>query len=87
MATRQSIQNCLENCVETLNIAQQQYDEASRQEHYNDSTYIDSQQLVQTALNEVQLMANNSNDQQREQLNRMKIQLEQMQHDMILLRH
>ncbi|WP_050616123.1 DUF2524 family protein [Bacillus testis] len=87
MATRQSVDHCLQNCVEALNFAKQQYEEASRQEHYNDSTYIDSQQLLQTALNELQMMAHNSNDQQREQLNRMKMQLEQMQHDMILLRH
>lgn len=87
MATRQSVDDCLLNCNEALDIAQQQYTEASKQEHYNNSEYIQSQQLLQLAANELQLMANSCNDQQREQLNRMKIQIEQMQYDMITLRH
>lgn len=87
MATRESIDACLQNCEEALEIAHQQYNEASRQEHYNDSHYIQSQQLLQTALNELEHLANSSNDQQREQLNRMKMQIEQKQHDMVLLRH
>ncbi|MEH6942706.1 DUF2524 family protein [Bacillus sp. JJ722] len=87
MATRQSVDNCLLNCNEALEVAQQQYTEASKQEHYNNSEYIQGQQLLQLAANELQLMANSCNDQQREQLNRMKIQIEQMQYDMITLRH
>ncbi|MGM9925122.1 MAG: YtzC family protein [Bacillus sp. (in: firmicutes)] len=87
MATRQSVDDCLLQCDEALDIAQQQYDEASKQEHYNDDQYTESQQLLQLAANELQQMAHSCNDQQREQLNRMKIQIEQMQHDMITLRH
>lgn len=87
MATRQSVESCLQNCTEALNIAEEQYKDASLQEHYNDDSYILSQQLLQTALNELQQLANSSNDQQREQLNRMRIQIEQMQHNMVLLRH
>ncbi|WP_042345187.1 DUF2524 family protein [Bacillus massiliigorillae] len=87
MATRESVDNCLLHCNEALEIANQQYSEAAKQEHYNDEDYIQSQQLLQLAANELQLMAHSCNDQQREQLNRMKIQIEQMQHDMITLRH
>ena len=87
MATRQSIDNCLQNCEEVLDIAQQQYEEASKQEHYNDDLYTQSQQLLETAYNELEQLAQSANDQQRQQLGRMKIQIEQMQHNMILLRH
>ena len=87
MATRQSIDNCLQNCEEVLDIAQQQYEEASKQEHYNDDLYTQSQQLLETAYNELEMMSRSANDQQRQQLVRMRMQIEQMQHDMILLRH
>ncbi|MGM9929918.1 MAG: YtzC family protein [Bacillus sp. (in: firmicutes)] len=87
MATRQSVENCLHNCEEAIRLAQEQYTEAAKQEHYNDTHYIESQQLLQTAANELEHMAQSSNDQQRAQLNRMKMQIEQLQHEMILLRH
>ena len=87
MATRESIDSCLKNCNEVLQFAEQQYLDASKQEHYNDDGYIQSQQLLQIAANELQQLAHSSNDQQREQLNRMKMQIEQRQHDMITLRH
>ena len=87
MATRESIDNCLQNCEEVLGIAQQQYEEASRQEHYNDDLYTQSQQLLETAYNELEHLAQSANDQQRHQLARMRIQIEQMQHNMIILRH
>lgn len=87
LATRQSVDNCLKNCVEVLDIAQQQYEDASKQAHYNDDLYTQSQQLLETAYSELELLAQSANDQQREQLARMKMQIEQMQHNMILLRH
>ena len=87
MATRQSIEQCIQNCEEALQLAQEQYTEASKQEHYNDEHYIQSQQLLQTAYNELEHMAHSSNEQQRAQLNRVKMQIEQLQHEMILLRH
>ena len=87
MATRQSVEQCLHNCEEALQLAQEQYTQASKQEHYNDDHYIQSQQLLETAYSELEHLAQSSNDQQRAQLNRMKIQIEQMQHEMILLRH
>ena len=87
MATRQSIDACLQNCEEALGIAQQQYEDASKQEHYNDDLYTQSQQLLETAYNELEMMARSANDQQRAQLARMRMQIEQMQHNMIMLRH
>ena len=87
MATRQSIDACLQNCEDALGFAQQQYEEASKQEHYNDDLYTQSQQLLEIAYSELEQLAQSANDQQREQLARMKMQIEQMQHNMILLRH
>lgn len=87
MGIRQSVENCLNNCEEALSIANEQYTEASKQEHYNDDLYIQSQQLLQIAHNELEELARTANEQQRGQLNRMRIQIEQMQHNMVLLRH
>ncbi|MBD3110525.1 YtzC family protein [Bacillus sp. AGMB 02131] len=87
MATRQSIDACLQNCEEALGFAQHQYEEASKQEHYNDDLYTQSQQLLETAYNELEMMSRSANEQQRQQLVRMRMQIEQMQHNMILLRH
>ncbi|CAH0346805.1 DUF2524 family protein [Bacillus sp. CECT 9360] len=87
MATRQSVENCIQQCEDALRSATDQYREASTQEHDNDLDFIQSQQELQSALNNVETLANSSNTQQREQLLRMKLQLDQMRHNMTVLDH
>lgn len=87
MATRDSVSVCLQHCEEALQLAQFQYDEAAKQEHYNIEHFTQSQQLLETAYSELEHLSRSANEQQRDLLNRMKAQVEQMQHNMITLRH
>ncbi|SFC58967.1 Protein of unknown function [Bacillus sp. OV322] len=87
MATRQSIEDCLQQCEAALRSGLEQYREGAKQEHYGDLAYTDSQGLLQEALNDVDRMWESCNHQQREQLHRMRLQLQQMQNNMILLSH
>jgi phage shock protein A len=87
MATRQSVDEFLQHCEDVIRYAKEQYTEAQRQEHYNDEAYINAQQMLENAVNDLAHLALSCNAQQREQLHRMRLQLEQLQNDMILLDH
>ncbi|KAB7705557.1 DUF2524 family protein [Bacillus aerolatus] len=85
MATRQSVDDCLEQCKNALNYATDQYEEASLQEHNNVGTYNQSQLMLEEAYNDLDKLLLSANEQQREQLHRMRLQIQQMQNNMILL--
>ncbi len=87
MATRQSVENCLQQCEEVLRIASDEYTQGAKQEHYNNESYIEAQGLLQTAANEIETLVASGNLQQREQLKLMRNQIQQMQHNMIVLNH
>ncbi|QNG60850.1 YtzC family protein [Bacillus sp. PAMC26568] len=87
MATRQSVTECLERCTNSYDYARNQYTEGSKQEHYNDTEYTKAQQMLEDAVNECNSMTLSANDQQKEQLYRMRLQLQQLQNEMILLDH
>ncbi|PLR68519.1 YtzC family protein [Bacillus sp. UMB0893] len=87
MATRQSVTECLERCTNSYDYAQNQYTEGAKQEHYNDTEYTKAQQMLEDAVNECNSMTLSANDQQKEQLYRMRLQLQQLQNEMILLDH
>jgi polyhydroxyalkanoate synthesis regulator phasin len=87
MATRESVEQFLQHCEDVIRYAQEQYNEAQRQQHYNDVEYTNAQQRLEEAVNELAHLALSCNAQQREQLHRMRLQLEQLQNDMILLDH
>ena len=88
MATRQSVEECIQHCQQALEYAaNEQYIEGLKQEHYNDEEYTNAQQKLQDALAEVEKLSLSANDQQREQLHRMRLQLQHLQNEMILLDH
>lgn len=87
MATRQSVDDLLQKCVNTINYAEKQYKESSLQEHYNDDNYTNALQQLEGAYNDLTQLAHSANSQQREQLHRMRLQLQQLQNDMILHQH
>ncbi|WP_170007987.1 YtzC family protein [Bacillus fonticola] len=87
MATRRSIDECLQHCEDTLRNAQDQYKDGLRQEHWDDNEYTSSLQQVEATLKELDVMNNSANKQQKEQLYRMRLQLQQLQNEMILLDH
>ncbi|RJS61932.1 hypothetical protein CJ483_19350 [Bacillus sp. PK3_68] len=87
MATRQSVDECLEQCQGAINYAEEQYKQAARQEHNNDGNFSQSQLMLEDAYNQLDKLLLSANEQQREQLHRMRLQLQQMQNSMILLDH
>lgn len=87
MATRKSIDECLQRCDNAIQQAQEQYTDGLRQEHYQDLDYTSALQQLEASYNEVCQLANSSNSQQREILHRKRLQLQALQNQMILLNH
>ncbi|MRX72377.1 DUF2524 family protein [Bacillus lacus] len=87
MATRQSVENHLEICVAALEFAEEQYKHGAQQEHYNDTEYTKAQMLLENAVNDLNKLSLSADEQQREELYRMRLQLQDRQNDMILLKH
>lgn len=85
MATRQSVDNLLQQCEDALRNANEQYEISSKQENYNDVQYTLSMQQLEDAYNDLAKLAQSANAQQREQLHRMRLQLQQAQNNMTLL--
>lgn len=87
MATRQSVDALIQQCEDALKYASEQYTESSLQQQYNDDNYTQALQQLEGAYNDLAQMAQSANSQQREQLHRMRLQLQQAQNQMILLDH
>ena len=85
MATRDSMNELKQQCEDVLNFANQQYQESSLQQQYNDDNYIQALQQLEGAYNDIAIMAHSANSQQREELHRMRLQIQQAQNNMILL--
>lgn len=84
MATRESVENLLQKCEDVLSYAQEQYKESSLQEHYNNDDYTNALQQLENTYHDIAKMAHSANSQQREQLHRMRLQIQQLQNTMIL---
>lgn len=87
MATRESMDNLIQQCEDAIRFAHDQLQESRAQEHYNDIGYTDALQSLEDAYNDLAKMALSANSQQREQLHRMRLQLQQLQNQMIILPH
>lgn len=87
MATRQSVGQLLEQCEGALRFADFEYSEASRLGHYSDEEFQKSQLYIEEALTNVDKMYGSADAQQRDMLQRMEQQLNEIKNDMILLRH
>ncbi|CAM3767804.1 YtzC family protein [Mesobacillus zeae] len=87
MATRQSVEEHIQVCENSIVSAREQYEKAGMQEHYNEEEYTSSLQQLETAYNDLAKLAFSCNSQQRERLHRMRLQLQQLQNSMILRGH
>jgi hypothetical protein len=85
MATRESVEQLIQQCEDAIRFANDQYTISSTQQHYNDNEYVQALQQLEDAYNDLAKLAHSANGQQREQLHRMRLQLQQMQNQMILL--
>lgn len=84
MATRDSMDNLMQQVEDTIRFAEEQYKQSSLQEHYNDDNYTQALQQLEDTYQDIAKMAISANSQQREQLHRMRLQLQQLQNTMIL---
>jgi len=87
MATRESMDNLMQQVEDAIRYAEEQYKQSSLQEHYNDDNYTDALQQLEETYQDIAKMAHSANSQQREQLHRMRLQLQQLQNSMILEEH
>ena len=86
MATHKSMDECLGRCESALDYAQQQYEESAKQEHYNTEGYTDALMRLENSYNELTMMNNSANEQQRDELDRMKVRVQDLQHAMVIRR-
>ncbi len=85
MATHESMNNLFEKCNAVLRNAETQYIISSRQDHYNDENLDIAMKELEEAYNDVAKMALSANEVQREDLHRMRLQIQQLQNQMTLL--
>ena len=79
MATRASMQALFQQCEDAIRFAEEQYKTASLQEHYNNDDYTKAQQDLEQMYQDIAKVAHSANGQQREQLHRMRLQIQQLQ--------
>jgi hypothetical protein len=84
MATRDSMDDLMQQCEETIRYAQEQYKNSSLQQHYNNDDYTEALQRLEDSYQDIAKIAQFANSQQREQLHRMRLQLQQVQNTLIL---
>ncbi|MEH7821889.1 YtzC family protein [Bacillus altitudinis] len=84
MATRKSIDEFVQKSTETLEFASEQFDLSSPQEHYNVEEFSKAQLMLEDAVNELEKLKDVANDQQRERLDRTRVQIQSLQNQMIL---
>jgi hypothetical protein len=84
MATRASMDALMQQCEDVIRYAQDQLKESSLQEHYNNDDYTNALQQLEQTYQDIAKMAHSANGQQRDQLHRMRLQIQQLQNNMIL---
>ncbi|MCM3767107.1 YtzC family protein [Neobacillus niacini] len=84
MATRASMETLTQQVEDTIRFAEEQYKQSSLQEHYNEDDYIQALQKLETMYQDICTMAHSANGPQREQLHRMRLQVQQLQNSLIL---
>ncbi|MEH7013644.1 YtzC family protein [Neobacillus niacini] len=87
MATRDSMDSLMQQCEDAIRYASDQYAESSLQEHYNNDDYTKALMELEQTYQDIAKMAHSANSQQREQLHRMRLQIQQLQNTMILQGH
>jgi hypothetical protein len=84
MATRDSMDTLIQQCEDAIRYAQNEFRESSLQQEYNNVDYTKALQGLEETYQDIAKMAQFANAQQRDQLHRMRLQLQQVQNTMIL---
>lgn len=83
MTTRKAMEEFMEKAEQAMDYADNQYKEFSKQEHANNDEYTQALQQLELIHHELSAVHNSANDQQREDLRRMRMRMEELQHKMI----
>ncbi|WP_066063303.1 YtzC family protein [Neobacillus soli] len=84
MATRDSMDNLMQQVEDSIRYAEEQYKQSNLQEQYNNDNFTQALQQIEGTYQDIAKMAHSANSQQREQLHRMRLQIQQLQNAMIL---
>jgi hypothetical protein len=87
MGDRSAIQETLLMAQEALDLAKGQLDISRLQESYNGIEYSQAQQLLETATMEVEKLERLAVPEQKDELYRKRLQLQQLQNEMIITPH
>lgn len=87
MATRDSLEQFLFRCEETVELARKRLIDGSRQGHYHDVEFSEAQQMLEDRYHELMNMYRSCDAQGRERLHRMRLQIQSLQNEMTLLDH
>lgn len=87
MATRQSVNELLQRCNEVISFAEEQFKISQLQEHYNSNEYSEAQMQLENIYNDLHTMDHSANQQQREQLHRMRLLVTEMQNQLTTRLH
>lgn len=87
MTTRQAVDQLMQQCEDAIRFGQGQLQEDMKQEHYNDTEYTKAQEKLENAYKEIEEFSHSANAQQREQLYRMRLQVQQLQNKLITTQH
>jgi hypothetical protein len=87
MTDRYSIDQCIHQAEEALKYGKEQLEEGMKQEHYNKMNYTDAQLQLEQAYLEVEKMERHASAEQKERLYRTRLQIQQLQNQMITTPH
>jgi hypothetical protein len=84
MATRSSVEDYIQRAENVIGNAETQLTEAKKQEHYNELEYSNAQLELEKMYQDLNMLMASSNSQQKDQVYRTLLQVQQMQQHMIL---
>ncbi|WP_018664017.1 YtzC family protein [Heyndrickxia acidiproducens] len=87
MATREAVENCISRCENAVHSAREQFMGGIREENFGYFDFTAPLKELEDAYNELCKLAISANSQQRERLHRMRLQIQQLQNQMILQEH
>ncbi|MGG0176781.1 DUF2524 family protein [Gottfriedia acidiceleris] len=87
MTDRNFGQEQVQKAKEAYDYAVEQLEIGMRQEHYNDIEYSQAQAGIEEALIELEKVANLANAENKDEFYRLRRQLTQLQHQMIITPH
>ncbi|WP_462411256.1 YtzC family protein [Neobacillus sp. Marseille-QA0830] len=84
MATRESMDALRQEVENSIRYAEEQYKQSSLQQQYNNDDYTQALQQLEATYQDIAKIAHSASAEQRDQLHRMRLQVQQLQNNLIL---